>query len=53
MKISGSSYIFLVLYVDDILLASNNSNMLGETKGFLFDHFDMKDLDNVYYVLSI
>ena len=41
MKVSGSKYIFLVLYVDDILLATNDINLLVETKQLLFDNFDM------------
>ncbi|RVW60152.1 Retrovirus-related Pol polyprotein from transposon TNT 1-94 [Vitis vinifera] len=50
---SGSSYIFLVLYVDDILLASNDSDLLIETKHMLLTHFDMKDLGEASYVLGI
>ena len=53
MKVSGSKYIFLVLYVDAILLASNDTNMLVETKQLLFSHFDMKDLREASYVLGI
>ena len=53
MKVSGSSYIFLVLYVDDIMLTYNDFNLLNETKSFLFGHFDMKDLGEVSYVLGI
>ena len=53
LRVSGSSYIFLVLYVDDILLASNDSDLLFETKYMLSTHFDMKDLGEASYVLGI
>jgi Reverse transcriptase (RNA-dependent DNA polymerase) len=33
-KFSGSKFIFLILYIDDILLASNDKNMMHETKKF-------------------
>jgi hypothetical protein len=42
-----------ILYVDDILLASSNKNLLYETKGFLSSNFDMKDLGGASYVLGI
>ena len=45
MKVSERKYIFLVLYVDDILLATNDTNLLVEIKQLLFSHFDMKDLE--------
>ena len=32
MKVSESKYILLVLYVDDILLVDNDTDMLVETK---------------------
>ena len=50
MKVSRSKYIFLVLYVDDILLATNDTDLLVETKQLLFSHFDMKDLREASYV---
>lgn len=44
MKVSGSSFIFLVIYVDDILLATNDTIILAKTKKMLCNRFDMKDL---------
>ncbi|KAL9249770.1 Retrovirus-related Pol polyprotein from transposon TNT 1-94-like protein [Drosera capensis] len=52
-KFSGSKHIFLVLYVDDILLASNDIGLLHETKRFLSKKFEMKDLGNASFVLGI
>ena len=52
-KISGSKHIYLVLYVDDILLATNDIGMLHETKRFLSKKFEMKDLGDASFVLGI
>jgi hypothetical protein len=52
IKIKGSMFIVLVLYVDDILLASSDKNLLYETKGFLSSNFDV-DLGAASYVLGI
>lgn len=46
-------FIFLVLYMDDVILASSDKNMILETKNFLPLHFDMKDLEHASYVLWI
>ena len=53
MKVGGRKYIFLVLYFDDIFLATNDTNLLVETKQLLFNHFDMNDLGETSYVLGI
>ena len=52
-KFSGSKHIYLVLYVDDILLATNDIDMLHETKRFLLKKFEMKDLGDASFVLGI
>ncbi|RDY04787.1 hypothetical protein CR513_11459, partial [Mucuna pruriens] len=52
-KFSGSKYIFLVLYIDDILLASSDIDLLYETKRFLAKNFRMKDLGEASFVLGI
>ena len=35
LKISGSKFIFLVMYVDDNLLAISDLGLLNETKNYL------------------
>jgi hypothetical protein len=44
VKFRNGKFIFLILYVDDILLASSDVSVLLETKRFLSSNFDMKDL---------
>jgi len=53
LKFSGSTFIILVLYVDDIPLGSNDVDFLHETKQMLMTHFDMKDLGNASFILGI
>lgn len=53
LKVSGRKFIFLVLYVDDILLASSDLGLLHETKHLLSSHFEMKDLGEASFVLGI
>ena len=52
-KVSGSLVVFLVLYVDDILLIGNDVPMLNGVKSSLMKIFSMKDLGEVVYVLGI
>jgi hypothetical protein len=52
-KFKSGKYIFLILYVDDILLASRDVSLLRETNKFLSSNFDMKDLGEASYVLGI
>ncbi|KAM1443641.1 hypothetical protein ACFX2I_039895 [Malus domestica] len=53
LKVSGSSFILLVIYVDDILLATNDTSLLDEIKTLLQQNFEMKDLREASYVLGI
>jgi hypothetical protein len=52
-KFKNGKFIFLVLYVDDILLTSSDVSLLQETKRFLSSKFDMKDLGEAEFVLGI
>ena len=47
-KFKNGKFIFLVLYVDDILLASSDVSLLLEIK-----KFDIKDLGEASFVLGI
>ena len=52
-KESGSSIVFLILYVDDILLIGNDVNFLDTIKESLKKSFAMKDLGKAAYILGI
>ena len=52
-KVNGSKIFFLVIYVDVILLASNDKGMIHEVKQFLSKSFDMKDIVDASYVIGI
>ena len=52
-KVSGSEIVFLVLYVDDILLIGNDIPTLQSVKSWLGKCFSMKDLGEAAYILGI
>ncbi|GJT16366.1 retrotransposon protein, putative, ty1-copia subclass [Tanacetum coccineum] len=52
-KASRSTIVFLILYVDDILIMGNNIPMLQDVKSWLGKCFAMKDLGEEAYILGI
>jgi hypothetical protein len=52
-KVSGSAVVFLVLYVDDILLIGNDITMMEAVKYSLKKSFLMNDLGEAEYILDI
>ena len=52
-KTSGNAVVFLVLYVDDILLIGNDVSILQSVKIWLSKNFSMKDLEEATYILGI
>ena len=52
-KVSGSKICFLILYVDDILHATNYKDLLYEVKQFLSKNFDIKDMSDASSVIGI
>src|SRR4051812_20001134 len=49
----GNSFVILLLYMDDILIASNNVKYVMRLKAELNKEFDMKDLGVVSRILRI
>ena len=52
-KVSGIAIIFLVLYVDDILLIGNDIGQMSSVKIWLSQNLSMKDLADAMYILGI
>ncbi|WVZ53342.1 hypothetical protein U9M48_004302 [Paspalum notatum var. saurae] len=52
-KVSGNALVFLVLYVDDILLIEDDIPMLEVVKDSLRKSFSMKNLGEAAYILGI
>jgi hypothetical protein len=52
-QLSGSSVVFLILFVDDILLVENDVSMLNSVMESLNGKFLMKDLSEAVYILGI
>ena len=52
-KFNKNKYIFLILYVYDILLTNNDIHLLHDTKRFLGKNFEIKDVGDASFVLDI
>eukprot|EP00795_Rhopilema_esculentum_P009995 gene9995-18622_t len=52
-KNTGSTMIIIIVWVDDIIIASSNMSSLNEVKSFLCQKFKMKDLGEIGWFLGI
>ena len=52
-KVSGSMVVFLVLYVDDILIIGNDIRLMQSVKAYLCKNFSMKDIGEASYIQGI
>ena len=52
-KLSGGEYIYLLLYVDDMLIASKSRSAIDKLKKDLSFEFERKDLGEVKKVLAM
>lgn len=53
IRSKGSSFITLLVYVDDILIASNDPKAITQLKDSLHAQFKLKDLVNLKYFLGL
>lgn len=49
----GSSFVILMLYVDDIMLATNSLSFFHDVKTHLHSRFPLSDLGDVHHILSL
>jgi hypothetical protein len=49
----GNHFIYVVLYVDDMLLVGNNMDVINEVKSQLSSKFDMKDLGVANFIMGM
>jgi hypothetical protein len=52
-KKESSCFIYVALYVDDMLLVGNNMNVIKEEKMHISSRFNMKDLDASKFILGM
>ena len=52
-KLPSGEYIYLLLYVDDMLIVFKNRSAIKKLKKDLFSEFEMKDLGEAKKVLGI
>ena len=52
-KKEGDSFVILSVYVDDVILASNDPDLLKREKIHLAEHFDMVDQGEINYILGM
>lgn len=52
-RIAGSSFIHILVYVDDILIASSDEPAVTNLKLVFDQKFELKDLSNLKYFLDL
>ncbi|KAF5465891.1 hypothetical protein F2P56_015856 [Juglans regia] len=52
-KLDGDSFLALLVYIDDIIVASNSQVSIDSLKSFLNHKFKIKDLGSLHYFLGL
>jgi len=50
---SSVGCVYLIVYVDDIVLIDSDNHDISQMKQHLYDHFQTKDLGKLIYFLGI
>lgn len=50
---SGGHYLFLLLYMDDIVLTGSNPRLISWFSGLLHSEFSISDLGELHYFLGV
>ena len=53
IKRAASTVVFVLVYVDDLLLVTNDTTELTATKAALSGRFDMKDMGEAHFILGV
>ena len=53
IKHSSGSFIALLVYVDDVIVASNDIHQITQVKTYLHDQFKIKDLGDLKFFLGL
>ena len=53
IKRAASTVVFVLVYVDDLLLVTNDTTELKATKAALSGRFDMKDMGEAHFILGV
>ena len=51
-EVSEIKFIMLVMYANDILFSTNDLGLLHDTKRYLSNSFEMKDMGDASYVIE-
>ena len=51
-RVMGAILLF-ILYIDDMLFATNNIDLIPKSKHFLYNNFKMKNIRKTSYVIRI
>lgn len=52
-KLENNYFVALTVYVDDLIITSNNKNAIKEVKRYLHEVFSIKDLGKLKFILGL